>query len=221
MHQYRVKPRSRQVVFPDRYSICILEPNYILKMDDEKIQILCKDLFNDIYLMDQAACSSPQLFVWVGESDAVELAKNRLWESLSIFAEKKYKLSAIGAVDKYVDLCLGVIGNFNIKYVNRYRNFLYVVGLNNIKLEQHQCRGYYGTVHEVTILNLGALAPVINEKYQTVIVVGVDKSIIREFILTNGLRGIDRVVSVGKAIDMDLIWDGYDIVRSLSRHINF
>jgi hypothetical protein len=87
-------------------------------------------------------------------------------------------------------------------------------------LSQHECRGYYGTIHEITVTSLDAIVPVINEKYQTVTVVGIDKTVIRELILRNSLRGIDRVVSAGKALDMDLIWDGYDIVGSMSRRIN-
>jgi hypothetical protein len=42
---------------------------------------------------------------------------------------------------------------------------------------------------------------------------------VREFIVRNGLRGIDRVVPVGQALDMDIVWDGYDIIGSLSRLI--
>ena len=32
--------------------------------------------------------------------------------------------------------------------------------------------------------------------------------------------GVDRVIPVGQALEIDLIWDGYDIIRSLSRTIN-
>jgi hypothetical protein len=39
------------------------------------------------------------------------------------------------------------------------------------------------------------------------------------FVVKNRLSGIDRIVPVGKALEMDIIWDGYDIVRSLSRNI--
>ena len=37
--------------------------------------------------------------------------------------------------------------------------------------------------------------------------------------LKNNLFGIDRVVPIGKALDMNLIWDGYDVINSLSRII--
>ena len=49
---------------------------------------------------------------------------------------------------------------------------------------------------------------------------GVDKTELRDFVVNNRLSGIDRIVPIGKALDMDVIWDGYDIVRSLSRIID-
>ena len=48
---------------------------------------------------------------------------------------------------------------------------------------------------------------------------GVDKFDLLNFVLKNRLSGIDRIVPLGNALDMDIIWDGYDIVRSLSRII--
>jgi hypothetical protein len=36
-------------------------------------------------------------------------------------------------------------------------------------------------------------------------------------IIAAGLPGIDRVVPVGKALDIGVIWDGYDLIRSMSR----
>jgi hypothetical protein len=36
-------------------------------------------------------------------------------------------------------------------------------------------------------------------------------------VISNGLTGIDRVVSVGKALDIGVIWDGYDLIRTMSR----
>ena len=37
--------------------------------------------------------------------------------------------------------------------------------------------------------------------------------------MRNNLLGIDRVVPIGKALDISLIWDGYDVIDSLSRTI--
>jgi hypothetical protein len=46
---------------------------------------------------------------------------------------------------------------------------------------------------------------------------GADKNALRDFVIKNSLRGIDRIVPVGSALDIGVVWDGYDIVRALSR----
>ena len=42
----------------------------------------------------------------------------------------------------------------------------------------------------------------------------------KSFLLKNNLSGIDRVVPLGKDLDISAIWDGYDVIESLSRIIN-
>ena len=39
------------------------------------------------------------------------------------------------------------------------------------------------------------------------------------FIKDNNIQGIDRIVPIGQALNMDLNWDGYDIISSLSRRV--
>ena len=38
-----------------------------------------------------------------------------------------------------------------------------------------------------------------------------------EDLIAANVRGIDRIVPIGKAMDIDVIWDGHDLVRELSR----
>ena len=40
------------------------------------------------------------------------------------------------------------------------------------------------------------------------------------FILNNNLLGIDRFVPIGKALGIDIVWDGYEVVKSLSRVVS-
>ena len=39
--------------------------------------------------------------------------------------------------------------------------------------------------------------------------------------LENNIFGIDRVVPIGSSLEIDLIWDGFDIVKTLSREVSF
>ena len=51
--------RVREVNFPDRYSICLINADYIKKLSEDKYDKLVQNFFNDTYLVDQNACSSP------------------------------------------------------------------------------------------------------------------------------------------------------------------
>ena len=80
-------------------------------------------------------------------------------------------------------------------------------------------RGKFGYFYEYNIDDINSITHIINTKYQTFTYFGVDKSELLNFVVKNRLSGIDRIVPVGKALDMGVVWDGYDIVRSLSRII--
>lgn len=220
MRAFPCKPRSREVAFSDRYSLCVLNPVSILEMDERGFKQFCNDLFNDIYLMDQAACSSPQLIAWIGGQTDVHHAQARLWPEIVQIVEQKHALQAVQVMDKFVQACRSALTESHMQIVERHKNLLYRIELSGIDLHQDACRGYFGTVHEVVLPHLDELAPIVNERYQTLTAQGIDNLFIREWIIRHQLRGIDRVVPVGRALDMNIVWDGYDMVSSLSRLID-
>ena len=220
MRAFPCKPRSREVAFSDRYSLCVLNPVSILEMEERVFKQFCNNLFNDIYLMDQAACSSPQLIAWVGNQVDAYRAQAKLWPEVVQIAEQKYALQAVQVMDKFVQACRSALAGSHVQAIERHDNLLYRVGLNGIDLDQDVYRGYYGTVYEVVLPHLDELVPIVNERYQTLTVQGIDNVFIREWIVRYQLRGIDRVVPVGRALDMNIVWDGYDMVGSLSRLID-
>ena len=219
MRKYNSKPRSREIVFPDRYSICILNAKKILDISKREIDKLCEGLFNDIYLFNQMACSSPQLFNWIGLSSDIKKAKKKLWPLLIKYAKNKNTLKPIEYMNKYLELCKNVIVNKNIDKVNIENNLLYSVELKSLKNHNQSHRGYYGTLNEISSHNLNEISSIIDEKCQTLTYYGFEKDQLVELITKNHLRGIDRIVPVGKSIDMDVLWDGYDILNQLSRNI--
>ena len=220
MRKFSSKSRSREVAFSDRYSLCVIDPKSVIQMQEKKLMQFCNDLFNDIYLMDQAACSSPQLIVWIGGREDVMDAQARMWPEVVKIAEHKYSIQAVNVIDKFVQACRSSIADPHVVAIERTDNVLYRVSLSGVDLHQDECRGYFGTVHEVVLSELNELAPIVNEKYQTLTIEGIETAVVRQWITRNRLRGVDRVVPVGKALNMDVVWDGYDIVSSLSRVIS-
>jgi hypothetical protein len=62
-----------------------------------------------------------------------------------------------------------------------------------------------------------SLKTIVGERYQTVTCFGVDPEEIISLVVDTGWTGIDRVVPVGKALDIGVVWDGYNLIESLSR----
>lgn len=218
IRQYKIPERSTEVVFGDRYSIAVLNADEIANITDTELSQLAENFYNDTYLMDQNACSSPHLIIWQGDSK--ETGKDKFWKAV-YKASQKYELQAIHAVDKYTDLCMRTINNiFDINDVVRYDNLIYRVELRVLPSNIDQLRGKHGLFYEYDCDDLNNITHIINEKYQTLSYFGVDNQKLAEYITENHLLGIDRIVPVGKTLDINVIWDGYDIIGHLSRIID-
>ncbi|MGI2296575.1 acyl-CoA reductase [Paenibacillus sp. GXUN7292] len=209
--------RSREIAFADRYSFCILDSQRIIDLGTKELKSLVNGFYNDTYLMDQNACSSPHLIIWLGDDDNVSNAQERFWSALNGLVVTKYDLQAIHAVDKYTMMCHSAINLEQTHYFSSYENYIYRLKLDELPDSVDNWRGKYGLFYEYTTQDINTVSSIVNNKYQTLTYFGVNKKILEGFVLTNNLNGIDRIVPVGKALDMSLIWDGYDLIRTLSR----
>ena len=220
MRSYECKPRSREIVFPDRFSLCVINAIKIIESDEDDLNKLCRGLFNDIYIMDQNACSSPQLFNWVGDKIIINDAKDKLWNLFSEYLKSKHSLEPIQHMNKYVDACRNAIMNDNITSIKHDNNLLFNIELSHFHQHQLEQRGYFGTIHEISISSLKELSLIIDDRCQTLTYFGYDLKELKDFVVNAKLRGIDRIVPIGRSMDMDVIWDGYDVLNHLSRTID-
>ena len=78
----------------------------------------------------------------------------------------------------------------------------------------------YGTFLEIKLSNISKMKKLIDERFQTLTYYGLKKEQLINLISKNNLRGIDRIVPFGRAFDMGHVWDGFDIISSLSRKIS-
>ena len=213
------KPRCVDIAFADRYSVGLINGAAIEAADDVTLQRLAQDFYNDTYLMDQNACSSPQLILWENDSEA---ARQKFWNAVLSLAEKKYQMQDAVAVDKYTAFCEEAATNVAVKSIERRGNLLTRVEFSTIEpqvvgLTKH--RGKAGFFFEYALKARQEFFAVVTEKFQTITQFGVDVEALREEILAANLRGIDRIVPFGKAMDIGAVWDGHDLIRELSRMI--
>ena len=215
LRMMETKPRCIDISFADRYSICIIEGQEVLEADDSAIKRLAENFYNDTYLMDQNACSSPKLIYWVNDS---ELARTKFWTAVLEIAKQKYQLQDAVAVDKYTKMCEDSIDNSSlISKIDRVDNLLYKAELRIINKDVQNLRGNGGYFYEYSLSNIEDLFNIVDEKYQTVTYYGIDAQKLANDVANHNLKGIDRIVPIGKAMDIEQYWDGHDRIRELSR----
>ena len=182
------------------------------------MKILVKNFFNDTYAADQNACSSPHIVFWYGNKN-IEKTIEKFWLELTKKTKQDYVLPEIAVIDKYTKLCKDFALNEDIAKYRNYSDSLQTIRLKKLKNGLENLRGKWGYFYEYELNDLSILKKIINKKFQTLTYFGFSKNMLEKFIKDNNIQGIDRIVPFGQALNMDLNWDGYDIISSLSRSV--
>lgn len=208
-------PRAVELAFPDRYSLAVIHADEYLAQDCEKV---ARDFYTDTYYSDQNACSSPRMVIWVGEKKTQ--ARERFWETLRRLVHQDYELHPIQAVNKLDSYCmLAATGEDGIRgFLDD--NYLYRIEVGHLSEDIMEYKDAGGYFMEYMAQNLEEIVPVLGKTCQTVAVLGVDEEQIREIVNTYGVRGVDRIVPVGKTMELSFRWDGYDMIETMSRIVN-
>lgn len=207
-------PRSKEINFADRYSIAVIDPEYYLEKCDHKRT--AQDFYNDTYLFDQNACTSPQLIYWTGECKTAEKASSVFFSELHSLVKEKYTMPETASVDKLTAACR-LAADMHAKVIPMPDQLVSVVRVDELsgRLPEYRCA--CGSFIEYFNKELEPLKGIINDKYQTIAYIGEISGEIMRFVTENGLSGIDRIVPVGSTMEFSLVWDGYDLIREMSR----
>lgn len=210
-----IPPRTTEITFADRYSVAILKAESVLNC--ENFAALAQNFYNDTYLYDQNACSSPRLLYWIGTKEDCAKAQELFWSEMEKEILKKYEISPVIAIDKVMADYKCAIELENVKLVRSESNLVNRIVVDKLfpEIVNYTCPG--GSYFEYADTGIDALVGIVTKKFQTVGYYGFEKEELEEFFLTKGMRGVDRVVPIGKTADFTLTWDGYDLIRSMSR----
>ena len=139
IRKHGLSPRSFDLTFSDRYSICVIQANSIVNA--ENTDALISGFYNETSLFDQNACKSPHLVVWLGSETDVAPAQDIFWSGLLKLVRKKYSLQTVQAVDKISSFYSQAIEMSDVNLVSREDNLLWRVKLNSLEnsIENHRC----------------------------------------------------------------------------------
>ncbi len=212
-------PQAIELVFADRYSLSIFNSAHIAAMPDDELRHTAHLFYNDTYEADQNACSSPRFIFWLDSSGRTyEKDRQRWWNAVAAEASA-YNLLPIKVSAKYTDAWTFAMTYPFIQSVQQFTNALYVYSLSALPDDITALSGTCGQFFQYSVRSICEILPLLSKKVQTISTIGIPAEPLRDAIISSGVMGADRIVPVGQALDMNVIWDGHHMLEALSRII--
>lgn len=209
-----MKARATEITFADRYSLAVIDSKVYRGIGDKRA--VANDFYNDTFLTDQNACTSPRLVVWLG--DQIQEAKSEFWDELSKLAEERYEIQGIQAVNKLTSGYLLAVAKENVKRASGKNNLIVRMEVEQLTADLMELKDNSGYFFEYDCKDIMELKNICDDtRCQTLSYIG-DAQILLPLI-KSGIRGLDRIVPIGRTMNFDLIWDGYNLFERLTRSI--
>ena len=222
LNYFRKKNRKSKCIdifFGDRYSYSVINSSSFLKLNNSEKIKLFKNFYNDTYLVDQNACSSPSLIFWYGEKKNCAKAKEIFWKGFNDFIYDKYDISIVNFMKKVSLILKASINDLNKNEVEELSNKLHVQDISKINKIDHNIKGFCGYFINYSSNNLEDLKYLSSKKIQTITYFGMKPKILKDKFISFGSLGVDRIIPIGQSLNIGFMWDGYDLFYSMTRNI--
>lgn len=207
-------PRSIEITFADRYSLAVIESDAYLAVNDKKR--VAEDFYNDTYLNDQNACTSPRFVIWTGSRR--KEAKKVFWDTLHGVVKQRYTFQDIQGVNKLASTYLAAAAKDGVKVLPHEDNLIIRVKVEQADRKWMDLKDHSGYFFEYDCDDVMELRSLCNDKRcQTIAVLGAREWLMP--LIKSGLKGTDRITDIGHTMDFELIWDGYELIQLLTRSI--
>lgn len=213
-------PTAFEMTFANKYSFAVIDAETIVNANNAQLLSLAEAFYNDAYWFAQMACSSPRMILWLSDNqEKTDKARRLFWSSF----EQRITQEDTGLdMSDYVNKRVAVdsLALYEQVHVEKsHSNDLSKVWLPKPEIyEELHCGA--GLFFESAIAELEELLPLLSRKIQTISYAGISNERWRDLLIKNNVSGIDRVVPIGKSLDFNYIWDGYDIPGLLIREIS-
>jgi len=216
----RTPVRCTDLYFPNRYSCCIFNVNNMVKYTTEELQSVFKNFYNDTYLSDQNACTSPKSVFWHGD---VELTKNFsrfFWSEFSKYIRSFYRITDHQVLEKFYNCSAVAVNHLDQFKETKYCENLTVMSSESSipkNLDNNICNS--GLFLEFYIQDFLTISDSSNRTFQTLIHKGFSIEELNSMHELFRGKGYDRFVPLGKSQDFSFRWDGIDLIRHQSRYL--
>lgn len=224
----QLPPRATEITFADRYSLAVISSDTYSALDEKEKDILARSFYNDTYLTDQNACTSPRFVCFIksskdsdGTNQATDDVRNEFYSRLWNIVDREYVFQDIQGVNKLTkQYILAAVSEHEVINTGfeKFDNRLIRVEVKkpSISRELFDNSGYFVEYVTNDIMDIKEICD--DNHCQTISYLG-DSTLVQT-VVKSGIRGVDRVVPIGKTMDFDFIWDGYNLFENLTRNIS-
>jgi Acyl-CoA reductase (LuxC) len=209
-------PHACELTFPSKVSAAVIDAAAWAATADQPEQ--ARRFALDAITFGQQACSSPLALFWRGDAGRVAAAQRQFWPLVeAAIAAAGEPFAARAAVDKLVaEQMLAAAGPARHRDTQDYR--LRVTDAPDVtRLTRLAGDGFF---IERRIDALADLVPLIQRDWQTIASLGVPAEDWRAMLASNRPHGLDRIVPFGQALAFGNVWDGVNLLTTLTRIIS-
>jgi hypothetical protein len=212
-------PRAKELAFPDRWSLAAINSAAWLSCQDVERTAVAERFFNDAFLFDQVACSSPRWVLFCGDQKACQEAQTDFFlQVVKVVRRRNLQLPTEVVLEKQLLVYRAVLDT-DITSVKNFGNEVAV--LQTERLDRiPRMRAGVGSFFAARTESLENLVDYVQHRDQTLAVFGFRREELRELALHLNGRGIDRIVSVGRALAFNRFWDGYDLLHEFMKYVH-
>lgn len=209
------RPRCVEMYFPNRISSLVISADFFLELDSAKQSRVVRGFYNDTYIVDHNACSSPSKIIWIGSEEVVKESQLAFWSQVvELLNAEEYSLDPIARVDRYLDVLRDADS-----LAGAPKNREWASDLWTFECDFPANQGRYGRFCQIEKCHLREGLSCLSADEQTLTYIGFEPSVIEKH-LEDAEICTDRIVPVGKALEMDFIWDGVDLLGRFSRRVD-
>ena len=218
-----VKPSAVELSFSNKFSFCVIKSSALVQTKADELCRVASNFYNDSYLFDQLACSSPRLVIWIGNEEENQMARELFWGSLQEKLQKEnIIINPVHIIDKIVSkYSFAIQDNHSSRNIPSKKYNLDRIEIQKLSSFIRQCHSGHGLFYEYLAQSLNDISSFIDKNDQTMGIFGFSKEEIITFLKYNKIHGITRITSIGKALEFSNIWDGYNLLRSFTREVAF
>ncbi|MEQ8482568.1 MAG: acyl-CoA reductase [Hoeflea sp.] len=215
----QAKPSCHTLNFADRFSLGLYKVEAYTGLSGTERDELVRKAYNDVYIFDQLACSSSRLVAWLGGTDSLyKEAISDFSGRLSAQARRmNYEVAPHTSMAKFAAANRSTIDHRVSGLASRSAE-LTVVELSGLEDVREEASGG-GFLYSAHVAEAQELKAFLRRKDQTIAYFGFDRDELLELARMLSVRGADRFVPVGSALDFDFIWDGFDLPGQMLRYV--